>query len=154
MAALQEFLDEMARIKQELQRMEDDGETTEEADGDLRDTLLSRWEELDAKSKPLILRMEKIRDITRAAADPGNLEPPAGAAPAANGNGYGSGRYGSSGPELVVRNNRDPYDCQDVIRSENQILMRRSELRERALDAVEIEAKRGNLIPDYAEVVT
>src|SRR5229473_2237040 len=152
MAALQEFLDEMARIKQELQRMEDDGETTEENDGDLRDTLLSRWEELDAKSKPLILRMEKIRDITRAAQDDANLEPPAGAAP--SGNGYGGGRYGSSGPELVVRSNRDPYDCQDVIRSENQILMRRSELRERALDAVEIEAKRGNLIPDYAEVVT
>jgi hypothetical protein len=156
MAALQEFLDEMARIKQELQRMEDDGETTEEADGDLRDTLLSRWEELDAKSKPLIERMEKIRNITRAAADPANLEPPAGAAPAAaDGNGrYGTGRYGSSGPELVVRRDRDPYDCQDVIRSENQILMRRSELRERALDAVELEAKRGNLMPDYAEATT
>ncbi len=154
MAALQEFLDEMARIKQELQRMEDDGETTEEADGDLRDTLLSRWEELDAKSKPLILRMEKIRDTTRAAADPGNLEAPDGTAPAANGNGYGNGRYGTSGPDLVVRSNRDPYDCQDVIRSENQILMRRSELRARALDAVELEVKRGNMLPDYAEITT
>jgi HK97 family phage major capsid protein len=153
MAALQEYLDEMARIKNELQRMEDDGETTEENDGDLRDTMLSRWEELDAKSKPLILRMEKIRDITRAAADPDNLEPPAGVAPAGNGS-YGGGRYGPSGPDLVIRNNRDPYDCQDAIRSENQILMRRSELRERALDAVEIEVKRGNLQHDFAEAVT
>jgi hypothetical protein len=157
MAALQEFLDEMARIKSELQRMEDDGETTEEADGDLRDTLLSRWEELDAKSKPLIERMEKIRNITRAAADPANLETPDGGTAAGDGNGggrYGTGRYGSSGPELVVRRDRDPYDCQDVIRSENQILMRRSELRERALDAVELEARRGNLLPDYAEATT
>jgi len=153
MAALHEFLDEMARIKQELQRMENDGETTEENDGDLRDTLLDRWEELDAKTKPLIARMEKIRNITRQADDTANLEPPAGqAAPAASG--YGTGRYGSSGPDLVIRNNRDPYDCQDIIRSENQILMRRSELRERALDAIEIEARRGNLLPDYAEVTT
>jgi hypothetical protein len=157
MAALQEYLDEMARIKNELQRMEDDGETTEEKDGDLRDTLLDRWEALDAKSKPLIERMEKIRNITRAAADPANLEAPAGQDPAASGNGYGGGRYGTSGPsgpDLVIRNNRDPYDCQDVIRSENQILMRRSELRERALDAIEHEAKRGNLMPEYAEVTT
>jgi hypothetical protein len=153
MAALQEFLDEMARIKQELQRMENDGETTEENDGDLRDTLLSRWEELDAKSKPLIERMEKIRNITRMAEDPANLETPAGTAPQANGN-YGGGRYGTSGPDLVIRNNRDPYDCQEVIRSENQVLMRRSELRERALDAVELEVRRTGLGHDYAEEVT
>ncbi len=64
MAALQELLDEQARIKNELQRMEDDDTVTEETDGDLRDTLLQRWEELDEKTKPLIERMEKIRAIT------------------------------------------------------------------------------------------
>ena len=79
MAALQELLDEQARIKAELQRMESDDTVTEETDGDLRDTLLSRWEELDAKSKPLIERMEKIRNITRTAEDPANLEQPYGA---------------------------------------------------------------------------
>src|SRR6266704_2431048 len=78
MAALQELLDEQARIKNELQRMEDSEETTEEADGDLRDTLLQRWEELDEKTKPLIERMEKIRNITRVASDEANLERPAG----------------------------------------------------------------------------
>ena len=150
MAALQEFLDEMARIKQELQRMEDDGETTEEADGDLRDTLLSRWEELDAKSKPLILRMEKIRDITRAAADPANLEAPAGT-PAPAPAGYGGGRYGTSGPDLVIRTRHDPYDNLDAVRSH---LVRRSELRARAMDAIELEVKRGNLHSDYAEAAT
>jgi hypothetical protein len=34
MAALQDILDEQARIKQELQRMEDSDETTEENDGE------------------------------------------------------------------------------------------------------------------------
>ena len=54
MAALQELLDEQARIKNELQRMESDDSVTEETDGDLRDPLLTRWEELDLKTKPLI----------------------------------------------------------------------------------------------------
>ena len=76
MAALQEYLDEMARIKNELQRMENSEEITEETDGDLRDSLLMRWEELDVRSKPLIERMEKIRNITRAAEGEGNLERP------------------------------------------------------------------------------
>jgi hypothetical protein len=154
MAALKDILDEQARIKQELQRMENDETTTEEHDGDLRDTLLNQWEELDQRARPLIERMEKIRNITRTAADPANLEPPAGTEGAPAPNGYGTGRYGASGPDLVIRSNRDPYDCQDVIRSENQVLMRRSELRERALDAVELEARRGYLVPEHAEIVT
>lgn len=169
MAALQDILDEQARIRQELQRMEDSAETTEEDDGDLRDTLIARWEELDAKSKPIIARMEQIRAITRLAADEANLERP-DPEPARNGNGgggtarrtavggaddpYGTGRYGSSGPDLVIRNNRDPYDCQEAIRNEKQILMRRSELRERALDAIEIEVRRGRLVHDFAEEAT
>lgn len=154
MAALKDILDEQARIKQELQRMENDETTTEEHDGDLRDTLLNQWEELDARAKPLIERMEKIRNITRTAGnDPASLEPPAGTEPPAP-SGYGTGRYGASGPDLVIRSNRDPYDCAEAIRSENQVLMRRSELRERALDAIEHEAKRGNLLGDYAEIAT
>ena len=146
MAALQELLDEQARIKNELQRMEDSEETTEEADGDLRDTLLSRWEELDAKTKPLIERMEKIRNITRVAEDPANLEAPYGAKP--------GGFAGGTGPDLVVRNRHDPYDANELIRNEKQIMMRRSELRERALDAVELEARRADLGHDHAEEVT
>jgi len=142
MAALQELLDEQARIKDELQRMENDGSTTEEADGDLRDTLLSRWEELDLKSKPLIERMEKIKAITRAATDETNLEPPYGAK---------TGGLGRSGPELVIRNRHDPFDAMDKV-SDN--LMHRSELRERALDAVEQVAARGTFPHDWAEETT
>ena len=149
MAALQDLLDEQARIKSELQRMENDDSVTEEDDGDLRDTLVARWEELDAKSKPLIERMERIRGITRAAGDEGNLERPDGAP---QGGGYNRGGIVSRyGPDLVIRNNRDPYDNNEAVRSS---VITRSELRERALDAVEVEVKRGNLHSDAAENAT
>jgi hypothetical protein len=142
MAALQDFLDEMARIKQELQRMENDLSTTEETDGDLRDTLLARWEELDLKTKPLIERMEKIQQITRQADDPANLEPPAG---------YASSPPGRRGPELVVRNQHDPFDAMDKV-SDN--MMSRGELRDRALDAIEMVNRRGMLQHEWAEEST
>lgn len=145
MAALQDILDEQARIKGELQRMEADESTTEEADGDLRDTLIARWEELDAKSKPLIERMEKIRGITRAAADEANLE-------------HGSDDSARDvrsparrGPDLVTHRFTNPYEDPQAVRSH---LVRTSELRGRAFDAVELEAKRGNLSPEYGENVT
>jgi hypothetical protein len=138
MATLTEILDEQARIKSELQRMEDSEETTEENDGDLRDTLVARWEQLDAKAKPLIERMERVRGITRAAADPANLEPPDA----------GGSRWGA---ELVTRTHRDPYENLDAVRSR---IVTRADLKARALDAVELEAKRGSLSHDYAETAT
>jgi HK97 family phage major capsid protein len=145
MATLQEYLDEMARIKQELQRMESDDSVTEEAEGDLRDTLLSRWEHLDAQTKPLIERMEKIRNITRVAEDPANREEPYGAEARRS--------NGGRGPDLVIRNNRDPFDPEALGRA-RQGLIARSELRERALDAIEIGAKRGMAAHDAAEEAT
>jgi HK97 family phage major capsid protein len=135
MATLQEMLDEQASIKSELQRMEDDETTTEEGDGDLRDTMVARWEELDGKTQPIIARMEKIRGITRAAGDDGNLERPAG----------------RDTPDLLVRTSRDPYDNNEAVRTR---IVTRGELRERALDAVELEVKRGNMSHDFAEEAT
>src|SRR5215471_15907532 len=109
MAALRDILDEQARIKDELQRMEEDETVTEEKDGDLRDTLIARWEELDLKSKPIMERMEKIRGITSIAGDEGNLERPD------DGTGYdrnterpgGGPRYAGS-PELIPRRHANP----------------------------------------------
>ena len=148
MAALKDILAEQVRIKDELKRMETDDETTEEDGGSLRDTLIERWKELDDQAKPIILRMEQIKAITRTAADEANLERPGGQ------DGTSASRFGS--PELVTSNltRGDPYDCQDMIRNERQILMTRSELKSRALDAVELEAKRGNLAHDFAEEAT
>jgi HK97 family phage major capsid protein len=140
MATLQEILDEQARIKNELQRMEEDDSVTEEDSGDLRDTLVERWESLDKKAKPLIERMERVRGITRMAQDEGNLEGP-----------NGGSRYNGGNPDLVIRNNRDPYEDLDAVRNR---VVTRADLRSRALDSVELEAKRGNLSHDYAEEAT
>ena len=142
MPALKELAAEMARIKSELQRMETSEETTEENDGSYRDTLIERWQELDTETKPIIERMERIRSITRTADDPANLETPA----------TGSAGYlGGSGPDLLVRNQRSPYEDLDAVRSN---VVRRGDLRGRGLDAIELEAKRGNLSHDYAEAAT
>jgi len=152
LTALKDILDEMARIKQELQRMETDESVTEEDDGNYRDTLLDRWEGLDADSKPIIERMEKIRGITRATDDEANLERPDGDG---NGNGNGSARRGTpyrgGSPDLVTSRYRDPYEDPDAVRSH---MIRTPELRGRAFDAVELEAKRGNLAQDFAENAT
>src|SRR6185312_695797 len=59
--------------------------------------------------------------------------------------------YNGGSPDLVVRTNRDPYDANDMVRSR---IITRGELRERALDAIELEAKRGNLAHDFAEEAT
>ena len=135
MSTLKDKLDEMARIKGELQQMEENEETTEETDGDLRDTLVARWEQLDAESKPIIARMERIRGITRAAGDEGNLEKP----------------IGRDTPDLVIRGNRDPYDDLQAVRDR---VVTRADLRARGLDAIEQEARRGNLAHDLAEAAT
>jgi hypothetical protein len=149
LATLQEYLDEMARIKNELQRMESEETITEENDGDYRDSLLTRWEELDGKSKPLIERMERIRGITRAADDEGNLERPDGGTGTSDGR---SGGYrGGSGPELVTSRYRNPYEDLEAVRHH---VVRTSELRGRAFDAVEMEVKRGNLAQEFAENAT
>ena len=147
MATLKEKLDEMARIKAELQRMEDAEDTTEENDGDLRDTLVERWQQLDGECKPIIERMEKVRAITRTAQDPANLERPDGGNP-----------YNGGNPDLVLRNNRNPYGELEAVRSH---LVQSQDLRSLALGAIELEAKRGSFISDdygtaddHAEVAT
>ena len=153
MTALKDILDEQARIRAELQRMEESEETTEENDGDLRDELVSRFQELDARAKPVIERMERIRGITRAAADPANLEGPG---PGQNGNGN---PYRGGNPELVIRNQRDPYEglkevtyfAGDKANGSHHLLLQRSEIMARCHDAVEFEAKRNGLEHDFAE---
>lgn len=145
MTALKDKTEEMARIKAELQRMEGSEETTEENDGDLRDTLVERWKQLDEETKPIIRRMEEIRAITRTAGDPANLEP---TDPARDGNGGGARR---GGPDFWQQSNRSPYEDLDAVRTR---VITRSDLRARALDAIELEVRRANLTSDYAEAAT
>lgn len=144
MAALKEKTEEMARIKAELQRMETSEETTEENDGDLRDTLVERWKQLDEETKPIIKRMEEIKAITRTAADPANLEGPEDGS-------HGVNASRNSGPDFWGQSGRSPYEDLEMVRSH---MVATPELRGRAFDAIEAEAKRGNLIDDRAENAT
>ena len=135
MTALKDKLAEQARIKAELQRMEGSEDTTEETDGDYRDTLIERWTQLDTEVKPIVERMARIQAITRTADDDASLERP----------------YGKDGPDLQIQSGRSPYDNLEAVR---QNLVPRSEIRGRAFDAVELEVKRGNLPHDQAEIAT
>lgn len=127
MATLKDLLDEQARIKADLQRMEQDETVTEEDSGDLRDTLVARWEELDAKAKPIIERMERVRGITRAAADPANREEGDAAARRA--------------PEFMQR--LDPFADMDAVRDGR---VRRADLIARAQNVIEMHDRR-RLLP-------
>jgi HK97 family phage major capsid protein len=96
---LQDLITEQTRIAAQLQRMNDNPDTTEDADADLRDTLIARWKELEPRREKLVKDMDDIKQITRAATDPANVE---------NGDGGGNVQRmtGSRGPEFMVR--RDP----------------------------------------------
>jgi HK97 family phage major capsid protein len=144
MATLKEILAEQRRIKDELQRMENDGETTEDEGGSLRDTLIERWKELDDQAKPIIERMARIREITRTAEDEANLERPGGK------DGTSASRYGSpAGPEVMVRH--DPFENLDQVR---RGMITREDAISRSLNAIETHAKRGLLPDDRAEAAT
>lgn len=132
MARLQELLDEQARIRAELQRMEEDDTVTEEDSGDLRDTLVERYEELDKKTKPIIERMEKVRGITRMAGDDGAREQGAD--------------YGARSPEFMQR--RDPFEDLDAVRHG---VVKHSDLIARSLNATEEYRKKGFLDDERAE---
>lgn len=143
MTALNDKLQEMARIKGELQRMEADDSVTEEDSGDLRDTLVDRWTQLDRECKPIIERMERVRGIT-SSADPAMAE---------NGDGGGDrdsgSRWGGRGPEFLRR--LDPFADKDETRGYK--MLSEKDVIARASNVVEMHDKRG-LLPSRGEYAT
>jgi HK97 family phage major capsid protein len=137
MATLKEKQAEMAKIKADLQRMEQDETVTEEDSGDLRDTLVERWEQLDAECKPIIERMDKVRGITRTAGDPASRE---------EGADTGGDRRT---PEFMQR--LDPFADLGQVRTG---MVRRGDLISRALSAIENDNRRRVLGDDRAEAAT
>jgi HK97 family phage major capsid protein len=135
-ATLQELLDEQARVKAELQRMEEDQSVTEEDSADLRDTLIERYEDLDKKIKPVVERLEKVRGITRAAGQAGGSEP-----------GADTGYQAQRGtPEFMQRH--DPFDNLDAVRGN---MVRSGDLIARAMNSIEDYNKRHLLADERAE---
>jgi HK97 family phage major capsid protein len=142
MATLQDMLNEQEKIKLELQRMESDESSTEEADGNYRDSLVFRWEELDELTKPLIARMAKISSITRAAANPENRE-------SGDGGGGAVSRMDGRSPEFMRR--VDPYAEMDKVANH---LVPRKDMVARSLSAIELDNKHGLMEGDTAEEAT
>src|SRR5262249_15216595 len=141
---LDEIVARQAVIKGELAEMEANGQATEEDSADLADSLFDEYDKLETRRKPLADKLARMK-LIQAADDPGNLEP-----------GSDPGR----GPDLVVRNKRDPFDpaVVDEIRRGGERnpggMIRTPELRERAFDAIEYWAGKGELASEFAETAT
>lgn len=142
MATLDEIIDEQNKIHAELERMAADAESTEDADGDLRDTLVKRWKDLDGDREKIVSRMEELELIRKASQDRGNVEDGADT----GGTRWGDGRS----PEFMSR--RDPFAGREE--SHEYAFLTREDVVARASTAVEVWDKRGLLPGGRGEVAT
>ena len=132
---LTEIEDRQAAIRSELAALDDAPETTEEDHGDLRDTLIYEYEQLDERKAPIVERMEKLKLIKRASGDTANREP-------------GDDRDRRT-PEFMTR--LDPFADLDRVRDR---MVPRADLVARSLTAIENHNKRGHLEADRAQEAT
>lgn len=118
---LKEILDRQEAIRSELKKIEDDPTAVEETDADYVDTLIDEYDALEERRVPLAARAEKLnlirvaaKDDDTASTEPGDSRPVA--------------------PTQIYRNKRDPFDNMEGVRRN---LIHGSEMRDRALDAIE-----------------
>jgi hypothetical protein len=143
MATLNELIDEQNRIARKLQDLADDPDATEEGDGNLRDTLIHRWEEIEPQRKKLTEELERLNVIKRRAAeDSANTESGDG------GGGPQVSRYGQ-GPEFMQR--RDPLADREA--SRDYTLLSGGDLVARASTLVEQHDRR-QWLPGRGEAAT
>lgn len=129
---LEEIRTRQVAIKNDLDALETQDETDEIQTR--ADALLQEWDEIDAESIPLQTRADKIKLVREAIAQESNIEPP----PA--GTGGNAGRMaGSTGPDLHVRTQEDPYRDMDGVRMG---LVPPAQIRSRAMHAIEQYNKR------------
>ena len=130
---LQDLDARMESIRADLASLDGLADPSEE-DVALQDTLIAEYDDLDGKAKPLRQRMAQLDRIRQVAGEPDNREEPST----------------RKAPEMFVRSNRDPLEDLDRVRAN---LVSREDLRARALDLIEADAKRNSweLPHDYAE---
>jgi HK97 family phage major capsid protein len=116
---LKEILDRQEAIRAELKKIEDDPSAVEEADADYVDTLVDEYDTLEARREPLAARAEKLNLIRAVAKEPASVESDD------DDRNVSRTRYG---------NKRNPFDDMEAVRTN---LMRPTEVRERAMDAIE-----------------
>lgn len=146
------MLDRQSAIRNDLAEMDADPSTTEEDHGDIRDTLIDEYENIERQKAPVIARMEKINLIKRNSDDPAAREH--GSAGGANGGGMtglsDGGRWGGgASPEFMTR--LDPFADLDKIRDG---LVRGSDMVARSLNVIEMHNKRGLLLSERAQEAT
>jgi HK97 family phage major capsid protein len=142
MATLDDLIDEQNVIRSELTALDESPDTTEEDHGDLRDTLIKRWKDLEQRKAPLITRMEDLNLIKRMSGEAANREPGDGGQPSR----WGGGR----GPELMQR--KDPLEGRGE--TKDYTLLSRSDVIARASTLVEQHARRGMLPGNRGEAAT
>lgn len=139
---LQEMLDRQSAIRNELSSMDSDPQTSEERDGDIRDTLIAEYEAIEDQKKPVIARMEKIKLIQKSGDGDGNGYDPGAVSQAQRWSGGGT-------PDFMTR--LDPFAEMDKVRDG---LVRGSDMVARSLTVIEMHNKRGLLDGERAEEAT
>ena len=136
---LDEIIGEQNKIHEELERMSADESTTEDGDdANIRDTLVSRWQKLDADREKIVTRMEELSLIRKASEERQNRE-----------SGDGGGAWPGRSPEFMQR--ADPFKDMDKIQRH---LVPGTELISRAQTMVEYDDKKGRLFGDRGEEST
>jgi HK97 family phage major capsid protein len=122
---LNEIEAELVAIRAQLKELESNPSADEESDGDAVDTLIARHDELDALAVPLRERMDKLAAIRSTAKIAVNVE-------------RTTPNFGND--INVAPEDRDPFADLDAVRTG---IVPRSELKARALNAIERSAKLG-----------
>lgn len=133
MRTLQAIVERQGVIRAELLQIETDAEGQDEAtrsqNASYTDTLLQEFDELEEERKPLAERMARLDRVVHAATDDAKVE--------------------RSAPSVPAK--RDPFENLDAVRSN---MVPHTELRSRALDAIERSARFGKIDDDYAQAAT
>lgn len=142
MKRLKQIRDRQAAIRDELLGLEAAEAPTDEQVA-RSDSLLSEWDALEAEAAPLAERAQRL-DAVRSAV----LETPETSIE----RGASTPVPTSSGPTVIMRNNRDPFEVDfNAVRTGH---VPASELLSRARDAVEVSAETDRLPSDAAEHAT
>lgn len=133
MRTLQAIVERQGVIRAELLQIETDADGQDEAqrsqNASYTDTLLQEFDELEEERKPLAERMARLDRVVHAATDETKVERSAPSTPAKS----------------------DPFANLDAVRTN---MVPHSELRGRALDAIERSARFGKIDSEYAEAAT
>lgn len=142
---LSEIVERQEAIRSELDKIEKNPASVEETDGDYVDTLIDEYDTLEERRVPLAERAQKLNLIAAAAKDDDE--------PTATRSATEHGDDRREAPTQVYRNKRDPFDDMEALRTN---LMRPTEVRSRAQDAIEwVNRSQWVEFPDdYAERAT